>query len=562
ADAMNAGNAVVNDSNVIIYQGKIKATAGDITVERMRFEGGHETAGNTSTAVDNMATVNWTDLGLYTIDANSEYVLKQNITNSNMTTGEIDFDTLSFVVANGTTEKFVVKGTVASTVSSTATTIHLQLDTVTAKDKDNDDASVVNASAVAIATGYELETTRTVTLAEKGILYVSMRNADSGFNKDRVLLAGTDAWVGKLRLRALYEDIKVQDIKLTNATTGAEDSVEQVCLYSAQSTDSANKIGCATMDSSDIVFFDDINYVVTQGTHDVYIYLETNPMSNGGTGTSDTKDYFDMYIATTSGHFTAVGVDSGETFTFDATTIGTAEAGEIVFDKDLNGTFAEAADEGGTASTSNFYVAGSRISNVELVSSYGGETVSTAINGTGVVTLAILAITTEANNNTDANGDALKLALNELRFDLTKFASTTLGGTATATIKRIGSTASASNLTYNTASSTTETTDTLYLTAATTTLGNDALIEANKTVYFVVKGEINSLSATANIINWIQVGLSDIKGTAGSADADNNIDWFDGYDNINTAAVTLDYDYLLLDTTSISGTKISAPINN
>ena len=560
---MNTGDAVPNDADVIIYKGTIKATADDVRVERLRFEGGHTDAVNVTYTPENMETANWTDLGLYTVDASNNYVKQQNITNANMTYGEIDFDTLDFTVKKGETETFVVKGTVASTVSSSATTVHIQLDTVTAKDTAGDDATIASSTGSGIATTQELEIVRTVTLRTAGILYLTMLNTDVGFDKDRVILAGTGAWVGKLRMRALYEDIKVKDLKLRNPNTDAEDSVKSVCLYKSKSTATDQKIGCTTVDASDIAFFDDINYTIKAGTEDLYIYVETNPMSNAPSGTSDSGDVIEFWVTTTSEDITAEGLNSGTTLTINTNTAN--NVGEIVFDQDNDGTFSEAADQQGTVSTTNFYVAGSKISKVELVSSYGGETVDTSLQGTGQYTLAILAVTTEAHSNTDANGDALKLVLDEFRFDMSKFNSTTFGtsGTVTATIKRIGGSTTA-NFTVteeSTSSTITDTTsgkaDDWVFDGATTTIGDDAKVDAGQTAYFVVKGTVNALGTATNAINWVQIGLDDLKGTAGAADANNNIDWLDGY-----SATTNDFDYLLLDTTSITGQKLAAPANN
>ncbi|MFH1947491.1 MAG: hypothetical protein ABIJ23_05055 [Candidatus Magasanikbacteria bacterium] len=547
--AMNAGNAVVNDPNVILFSGTLKATAGDIRFERMLFN---------SSTVNGLATANWTDIGLYFVDSLGEYTLKQNVTNSNLTAGAVDFNTLDFTILSGATQKFVVKGNLAATNSTTASVVQISLDTVTAKDADNDDVSVVNASGVAIEDGAELSTTRVVTITSKGILYVAMRNADSGFNKDRVLLAGNSAWVGKLRMRADYEDIMVKDLKLTNSSADDEDSITSVCLYTAQSAVIENLIGCTTIDASDIAFFDNINKTVTQGTHDWYIYVTSNNMGNGAAATADSQDLVQFGIVTSTGHLTAQGIASGDEFTYDAGTVNTAEAGEIVFDKDLDGIYSEIADESGTASTTIFYVAGSKISDVQLVSSYGGVTVASTIAGTGSTTLAILAITTEANSNTDANGNPLLLAVDGFSFDMSKYVSTTISGT---TVERIGGENGPKNLAFTSLSSGANITDigeAWTMATVTTTLGADAFIGAGETAYFAVVANINSLATATNLTNWIQVGLNDLKGGVG--DADNNIDWFDGYDT--TYTVANNYDYLFLNTTSIAGTKISAPKNN
>ena len=563
---LNTGlKAVVNQEDVVIFKGTLEAVSDTITLSRLKFEGGHATAGNVTLTTTSLDSTNWSSLGLYKVTKDSVgddvYELWQNVNNSDLTTGYVDFNSFSVDIVAGSANKvtFAVKGTVSASLSAN-TTVHAQLDTVTVKDSDGDAVSAKNSAGTAIATTAELETTTTYTLGGTGVLYVAMRNGDTGFNKDRVVLAGDGVWVGKLRLRAEYEAIKLMDLKLTNNSADDEDSVESVCLYKAQAATAENKIGCTTLDTNDLAFFDDLNYNVVEGTQDIYIYVQTRAMGNAGLATADSKDVIGFEITTTSGHLTARGVDSNTDLAygdFDSS----AAAGEIVFDNDLDGTFDEAADTE-TASTKNFYVAGSRISNVQLVNSFGGQTVASTISGTGEITLAILAITTEANSNTDASGNALKTAISEFRLDVSKFASTTLN--AAPTIQRIGGVTAASALT-TTASSTTgvESADTSgdwTMTTVTTTLGNDALIDAGETAYYVIKGNITGLSAVSNETNWVQISLDDLKGTAGSTDANNNLDWFDGYDT--TYTVANDFDYLLLDTESISGTKISAPTNN
>jgi len=552
ATALNVGNAVVGDTDVMLYKGTLEATAGDVKMEVLDFDA--------DTTLD---VSNWTDLGLYTVDASNNYTLQQNITNSSMTTGTLTFDTLEFTVPEGSNNKvtFVVKGIVDSSVNSSNNIAHIKVDYITAKDSDNDTVTVYNTagSTVTDANSNFETTTRIVTLYDKGILYVQMRNTDAGFGKDRVLLAGKSAWVGKLRLRAQYEDIRIKDLKFTNNSSNDEDSLASLCLYKAQSTATSNLIGCSTMDSSDLVFFDDIDYTVVQGTEDVYLYATSNEMSSGASGTSDSKDLFQFKIATTTGHLTAEGIASGEALTtgdYDSA----AAAGEIVFDGDLDGTYDEDTADDGTANTKAFYVAGSKISSVAYVSSYSGEVVDTSLGSTGEFTMAILQIVTENHSNTDGNGNALLMGIQKFHFDLEKYAETTFGhATATFTIERIGGSQGAKAIFdlggTNAASSTSATSANIELNTVTSTMTTDAYIGAGATAYFVIKGQVDAVSSTVGVTDWIRLNADDLKGTAGSTDSDNVIDWFDGYDT--TYNGTNQFEYLLLDTTKLSGTKIS-----
>ena len=549
---MNNGTAVVNDQDVILYKGALEASADDITVSYADFN-------NTAGAAFTVA--NWSELGFYTVLADGTYVPQQMLSTSGMTSGTVAFDSLNILVKNGSANKvtFVVKGKVAATVD-TDTVANLGLDYFTAKDSENIDVTFSPTTAGATSDTVITTGKRQVTLSETGKLFIQMVNNVAGYNKDRVVLAGSSFWAGKLKFRADDESIEIKDLKLTNATADDEDNIDEVCLYKAEVVSTENLIACAPMDADDVVFYDGIDKEVAQGTEYWYIYVKTKPMSNAANGTADSRDVITMSIATsTSGYLAAEGVKSGTPFAVGAHDAGTQAAGYWYFDgTNMNNVYNEVADFAGTASTKSFYVAGTRISGVEWVSSYGGETRSTSLEGTGPYTAGIVAITVEGNSNTDANGNPLKLAINRFLFDMTKFASTTVSG---ATIKRIGGVTAATALTVT--GSTTEaglsdTVDDWTLANVTTTLGNDSLIEAGTTAYFVVKPTISALVGTTNLTNWVQVGLDDLKG--GVNDTNNNIDWFDGYDT--TYADASDFDYLLLDTESIVGTKISAAKNN
>lgn len=553
--ALNNTNAVVNQKDVVLFKGTLKASAGKITVSRLKFEGA------TSTPALDLARLdadNFSDISLCTVDSVGVYTVQQTVTFSSLTTGYVDFNALSLVIPAGTTQTFVVKATIDATLDSLYRSVNVELDTVAAKDSDNNTVVAYKSNGTtAIEDGAELYGNGGVTLGDTGLLYVQLRNNDAGFNKDRVLLAGEGSWVGKLRLRADYEAVKIIDLKFENGNYGEEDAVKSFCMYKEQVVDSSKLVGCATFDSNDLAFFDDINYIVNIGTQDLFIYVTTNNIGNSAGATADNTDRLQFAINTTTGHLTARGESSGTDLAYGNNN-GTAAAGEIVFDLDVDGSYDEAAaDVGGTASSTNFYIKGSKISNVQLVSSYGGEALPAKLTGTGSTTLAILAITAAANSNTDASGNALKVGIEKLTLNFNRFASTTIDG---ATIKRIGGVTAAQNLTftaYSTSQNTAVTADSWTMSAATTTLGNDAWIDAGTTAYFVIKTDVNFLDATAYKTNWIQLGLDDIKGSVD--DSNNNIDWYDGYDATDTS---VDIDYTFLDTENIEGTRIYSDMNS
>lgn len=552
---LNNTDGVTEEVDAVLFKGTLEANDGTIHVERMAFEGGSETAGVTTTDATLFDSDNWASVGLYTWE-NDAWVQQELQTNSDLTSGSVDFASLSFDVPNGEKMTFAVLGTVDATLDSSNKDNHLQLTTVTAKDAENDAVSELNAAGNDIneaGAGNFIEQTHTLTLHDTGALYVSMRVDDTGFEKNRYVLAGEGFWAGKLRMKAEYEDIKIEDLVLTNDSADDEDSVASICLYTAPEATSENEVGCTTLDSDDDATFTSINHVVS-GTQDLYIYVMTTEMGDGATQTADTSDSILLSITTsTAANLVARGTNSGDLLAWLDVNNSAVADGEIVFDVDMDGTFDEVADNGGTENTSTFTVAGSKITNVSLVSSYAGETVDTVLDGTGEYTAAIIKIETASNNNTDSNGDALKLAMTRFVLDVDREASTTMSDV---TIERIGGTSSSmsgtlpASLSGDTVGGSVDVT----FSAVTGTVGldTDALINAGDTAYFVVKATVSGVTGTANETPWFRIGLDAFdSGTT-------NFRWDDGY-ALSTATP---FTTLLLDTTNITGTKITGSKNN
>jgi hypothetical protein len=140
----------------------------------------------------------------------------------------------------------------------------------------------------------------------------------------------------------------------------------------------------------------------------------------------------------------------------------------------------------------------------------------------------------------------LVFAVNNFVFDVTKYTSTTFSG---ATIERIGGTEGAKALVVTACDGVGETDADWTLANVSSTMGVDSMAEAGDTAYFVIKGTIDGLEATTGVVDWVRVSLDSLNtGT-------NNIDWFDGYDT--TYAAASDFDYVRLDTSSITGTKVA-----
>lgn len=539
----NTGTAVVNDENVVLFKGTMEASADDITVSQATF------IANTV-----FATENWTEIGFYLVNADGTYTAEQTLTKSAMSSGTVDFDSLSFVVKNGATNKvtFVVKGKVASTLVSNNQNQNLALAYVDAKDASNNDATLspTGLSTVGLNTSTDLTTgTREVNLSDKGKFYVQMVNNVTGYNKDRIVLAGTNLFVGKLKLRADDEAVKVKDLKLTNASSN--NAVEEVCLYSAESTAADKLLACASV-SSGVAFFDNIDKEVAQGTSYWYIYAKTKPMSNSSNGTSRPADQV-KFLVDYAGDSTSLEVEgsrSGSIYTY-AGADTTMAAGQFAFDYDNDDVYNESGDDK-TATTKIFYMAGTKISNVDLVNSNGGKSVDTSLSGTDYYNVAIIAVTADASSNTDSDGNALKTIFASTTINIEKAASTTID---TATIERIGGTDGEKSLTVGTnLTSNVQTSGDLTGTLSSL-MTNDQKIDPGTTAYYVVRVHVNAVSTATNYTNYVRANLNKLNGTSSvTAATDANINWKDGYNSTMFTA-------LLLDTTSITGVKISKTNN-
>lgn len=548
---MNTDDAVINETDVMLFKGTMEASAAsDLNIEQVVLEGANATAGNTNEVTNNFDEDNWSQVGFYTWDAGTEsWVEERLLTSSDFGDGVLTFDSMDFDVMAGSANRvtYAVMGTLKNSFSAN-TTVHLQLDSVTASDDDNDAPTVQNSAGVAIADQNELEIVRTVTLRSTGSLLLSMRNNDAGYNKDRVFLAGDGMFVGKLRVKAEYEDILLRDLKLQNASADDEDNVDSICLYSDSVADAEHLIACTSLDSNDIAFFNDIDVLVSEGTHNWYIYVNSRPMGEGANATADSHDVlsFRLPASSTTGAVVARGADdgSGADLTMGDND-GTAAAGEIAYDNDLDGNFDEAGDTT-TAYTKSFEMAGAKITNVDLVSSYGGESLDNEINGTGTYTVAIVKVETAGHNNTTAAGNALKLAIDEMVFDVEKHSTTTISAV---TVERINGASGAATITDDPVDGTGETSGDWTFATVTTSLQVDAEIDAGETAYFVVKATIATLDTASGVEDHIRVSFDNLNSGT------NNIDWIDGYAGLS--GNNTDFDFLRLDKDSVTGTKIS-----
>lgn len=361
-----------------------------------------------------------------------------------------------------------------------------------------------------------------------GTLYMQMRTNDAGFNKDKIVLAGETTFVGKLFLRTEGEPIKITNLKFDNEGR-LNNSVRKICITNQPSA--SNTIACATPDYYD-VNFPDIDYVVN-GSTTLYVYALTNNMGNSQNQTANTHEKISL-ILTASSSIHAKGVNSGELLS-PPNLNGIAEKGEIVFDRDLNNIYDEKLES--VIFTKRFEISGTKINSINFVNQYGGFTVDNKIAGPGEYTLGILRISTDAHNNTDQNGNPLKLQLSSLAFNVDKSSSLNLGPI---TMQKVGGLNGAISLNYSEADGKI-TADNL-----SASLTEDSKFESGAYAYYVIKMQLTPTD-NGDTPEWIKLSMKNLDGYS---DLANNIVWYDGFSNQN-------FYYLRLDTTQISGQRIS-----
>ncbi|RLG23179.1 hypothetical protein DRN85_09805, partial [Methanosarcinales archaeon] len=126
ATAMNTADAVIGAQDVVLFKGTLEAgAASDVTVERMRFE---------ADAANQCDTNNFTRAEFITGGSTVEQYI------TSFTDGELDFNELAVNVPAGGSVAFEVQVDLKDSFTAN-TTVHIQLDTVTAKDSDNDTVS-------------------------------------------------------------------------------------------------------------------------------------------------------------------------------------------------------------------------------------------------------------------------------------------------------------------------------------------------------------------------------------------------------------------------------------
>lgn len=383
------------------------------------------------------------------------------------------------------------------TDGSTTGTVDVAVTDVDATDDDSDTVTAKDTSGTAVSAANPVTTDRDITVAGTGSLTVVVDNSKSGLKKARWVLAGDDsALVGAVKLQATNEAVKLKDLVVFVSTTATTSTVESTFDSFSLYTDAALTNSVATADASKgNVTFEDVNFTVgNDDTEYLYIGAVVNSVGTGADGTATPSTTIRVRAEGTG--TTAEGVSSRDDLTPTVT--------EATHSKDIT-------------------VAATRI----FAESNFTDTSLTA----GVSkTLFSFQVTSDANGNTDTNGDALAAELQRIKLEL----STDVGTSSSENVSNLQlcnlSTGTCLNL--NTVGTLSDTTTTVqlqtgtdgYVNAASTTFTTDEsnVIEDGETVTFTVKGTVSNVTD-----KFLQVVVTNMD--------NNGLSW--GYDTDDNGSV-------------------------
>ena len=226
-------------------------------------------------------------------------------------TGVATFDNLNLTISEGATKNLVVKGDVATTLSSSQTVYLKIADPHTDVVGTDTNSNTVNPTSTTAITG------PTMTLATSGSLHVT---AAADMPDSDILLSGSsDATLAKYKFSADNEAFNVTRVAFNDASSNYDDDISAVKLvYSDENGNTVTKTGYL---SSGQVIFDNLSpafYVPKDGS--AYLTVKADIATIGGSGGADSGDLPALSLAkdtTNDDQFKATGSGSGTTLDDD-----------------------------------------------------------------------------------------------------------------------------------------------------------------------------------------------------------------------------------------------------
>lgn len=358
--------------------------------------------------------------------------LLKTVSASQLANEEITFSDINETIPANTTVVYSVTTSLVKDSNLNGNTLNYRLSGYSVEDTDKGNAvydAVANSNLDGVINGAgvaALTSARTLAFVGTGALYVAMDNGDTAVSKDTYSVANVmTGSVAALKMRAENEPVKVTKLTVTGSTN-LNGIVTELALY-----DGATLVGSTNVISTDSVI--DItgnNLVVPTASKNYYLKATLAKIGKDATGTLNNDITFKVKS------IEAQGAESGDSLGANAD--GNLTSGEIGYDVDNNGSVAAGTE---TGVSKKLGILASRLSSVSMPTSVGGTSVATKIYSAQAANAAIIQFAADASSNTQANGDAIKTYLNDIKV---KVAHDTAVITAyTATIERIGGTASA-----------------------------------------------------------------------------------------------------------------------
>ena len=419
-----AYSAVVGTDDVKLLSFNVKANeTAAVKVTELKFVDNQTQTVVTSLAVDSQL------VSIFKLFKEGDTTPLATKTAYQLASEEITFEDLSLMVDPNETLRYYLTTNMVKNNLNDGEVLQYRMSGYTAEDVDegkdvlasNDDGisgGVANNHILELTETPTLISSRIVTLAGAGILYVSMDNTDTYTDQDIYAVAGDSngtPYLATLKMRGENEDIKLVDLQLT---IGGLVTATPNQIFSALSLyDEAGNMIATESNVTATTLFEGINYVVGQTSEKIYVKATLNKVGMNLPGALD-EELITFQVT----DINAEGFSTGDDLVDD--TNAAIIAGEIAYD-------------GGTAPTAvskKLGVLASAITNVQLLPSYNGESVPAFLGG-GDNNLGWVAITVSNSTNKTAANEAVKLLLDQLVVDFNKESATLI---TAATLQRVG----------------------------------------------------------------------------------------------------------------------------
>jgi len=373
--------------------------------------------------------------------------LLDKVSGSQLASGVATFNGFKINVPKNSSKRFMVKADFIDDTNQGNDTVQFQLTGYSVEDDESDnvytstdrdsDGDLVDQSA-------QITSARVVTIKGVGTLANAVDTTDSEVDKDKNILGGvTSGFVASYELTATNEAIEIKDFTLTNTNGVLSNAVSEVIVYA---NDKTTEVARETVVSGvETVTFDNANFVVAEGTSNVYVKVITHKQGKDQAGQQTADLAFTLTI--TDAEWDASGKD---------VTLPTV-----------------------TGNSKNFSVNSTRISAISFVNQQGSVKVADKLAHNTSQIVAILAVTTDSSVNTDpADGGNLKTVLDLIEIEkqwvqLDSIKITKINGSDTDGQAAAANLIAGTNNTYF---------DTTLLT------GSDAKIDNGTTAYFKIEG--------------------------------------------------------------------------